>query len=303
MGEDRINEFQKKYLLKRQDFGILYPYIQEKSVTDLDWNGNQLWINDLERGRYLADETLPEVFVERFVMLLSNVSGMPFNRANPILEVETEEMRISLVHQCVARTGMTISIRKMPATCRMTRESMVAGGYCSEEVCDFLIECIREHKTMVICGFPGCGKTELLKFLTRYIEPSDRVITIEDVMEIHYQALNPEKDCIEMKVADNFTYAQAIRASVRQFPKWIILSEARSGEVRHFLDSLRTGASGLTTLHANDVRSVPRCFANMMSSDVDTDKEIFELIDVGILIKSELDLNGRRKRWIDQVGI
>ena len=41
----------------------------------------------------------------------------------------------------------------------------------------------------------------------------------------------------------------------------------------------------------------------MMSSDVDTDKEIFELIDVGILIKSELDLNGRRKRWIDQVGI
>ena len=59
------NDFQKRYVLKRQDFGILYPYIVSEDVTDINWNGRQLWIDDLKRGRYLAGEVLSDVFVER----------------------------------------------------------------------------------------------------------------------------------------------------------------------------------------------------------------------------------------------
>ena len=45
-----MNEFQKDYLLKRQDYGVLYPYVMEETVTDIHWNGRQLWIDDLKRG-------------------------------------------------------------------------------------------------------------------------------------------------------------------------------------------------------------------------------------------------------------
>lgn len=48
----RMNDFQKKYLLKRQDFGVLYPYLIEDKVTDINWNGKQLWIDDLEGKIY-----------------------------------------------------------------------------------------------------------------------------------------------------------------------------------------------------------------------------------------------------------
>ena len=44
-----MNEFQKDYLLKRQDYGVLYPYVMEETVTDIHWNGRQLWIDDLEK--------------------------------------------------------------------------------------------------------------------------------------------------------------------------------------------------------------------------------------------------------------
>lgn len=301
-----MNDFQKRFLLKRQDYGILYPYIMMDNVTDINWNGRQLWIDDLQKGRYMAPETLSEMFVERFVLLLSNVSGLPFNRMNPVLEAETEELRISVVHSCVAHGGVTISLRKIPAVRRLEKGEMVQSGYCSEEICDFLIRCVKAHCSIAICGLPGVGKTELLKFLTKFIPATERVITIEDVLEIHYQKINPNKDCVEMKVAENFTYTEAIKACLRQLPKWIILSEARSEEVRYLLESMSTGTHSITTLHTDDVRNIPDRMRNMAGGSEDLgriENDTYRFIDIGILVKSFQDPEGRIRRRIEQIGI
>lgn len=301
-----MNEFQKKFLLKRQDYGLLYPYLIEETVTDINWNGRQLWINDLEKGRYMASEILPGDFVERFSSLLANLTNKPFNKMNPILEIETEELRISIVHQSVVHAGITISLRKIPAVRRLEKSDMVVNGYCSEEILDFLIQCITAHCSVAICGLPGAGKTELLKYLTQYIPATERAVTIEDVLEIHYQKINPNKDCVEMKVAENFTYSEAIKACLRQLPHWIILSEARSTEVRYLLESLSTGASGLTTLHTDDVRNIPERIKNMAGGGEDLtriENDTYRYIDVGILVKSTIDGGGRVNRYIDQIGI
>ena len=97
-----MNDFQKKYLLKRQDFGLLYPYLIEETVTDLNWNGRQLWIDDAEKGRYMADDILSHEFIERLVSLIANVTNQTFNREHPVLEAETEELCDCVLHQSVA---------------------------------------------------------------------------------------------------------------------------------------------------------------------------------------------------------
>lgn len=109
------------------------------------------------------------------------------------------------------------------------------------------------------------GKTELVKYLTNYIFPRDRVITIEDTMEIHYSSINPNKDCVELKVDDTvFTYTDAIKSCLRLLPQWILLSEARSKEVQYLLESISTGAKCITTIHTDDMRKVPKRVVNMM---------------------------------------
>ncbi len=301
-----MNDFQKDYLMKRQDYGLLYPYVIEETVTDINWNGRQLWIDDLEKGRYMAAEILTGDFVERFAALLANLTNQPFNKMNPVMEVETEELRISVVHQSVAHSGITISLRKIPAVRRLEKSEMVVNGFCSEEVLGLLVCCMEAHCSVAICGLPGAGKTELLKYLTQYIPAEERAITIEDVLEIHYQKINPNKDCVEMKVAENFSYTQAIKACIRQLPKWIILSEARSTEVRYLLESLSTGASGLTTLHTDDVRNIPDRIRNMAGGKEDLQRienDTYRYLDVGILVKSKRDQKGFIHRFIDQIGI
>lgn len=301
-----MNEFQKDYLLKRQDYGVLYPYVMEDTVTDINWNGRQLWVNDLQKGRYMAPEILTEAFIERFSMLLSNLSDKPFNRENPVMEIETEELRICLVHSSVTCSGLSISLRKTPAIRRLKKEDMTVNGYCEEKILDLLIQCMAAHCSIAICGLSGSGKTELLKYLTQYIPASERAVTIEDVPEIHYQKINPNKDCVEMKVAENFSYIEAIKTSLRQQPNWLILSEAKSVEVRYLLESLGTGACGLTTLHGDDVRSIPDRMRSMALGHENGERienDIFRYINIGILVKMKRDMDGILHRFIDQIGV
>lgn len=300
-----MEEFEKKYLLKRQDYGQLYPYIVSDDVTDINWNGRQLWIDDLKRGRFLAGEVLTDAFVERFSSLLASVVSLPFNKRNPVLEAETEELRISIVHSCVTSGGITVSLRKIPAVRRLSREKMIEEGYCDRSVAEFLEHCIRVHCNIAICGMPGAGKTELLKYLTTFIPDSERVITIEDTLEIHYGKINPRKDCVEMKVAENFTYTAAIKACLRQLPRWIILSEARSEEVRYLLESLSTGTYGLTTIHTDDVRNIPDRIKNMAGGTMDAERilnDTYRFVNIGILVKSSVGEQGNIIRRIEQIG-
>lgn len=122
------------------------------------------------------------------------------------------------------------------------------------------------------CGMPGIGKTECVKFFSQYVPGNERVITIEDTMEIRYSVTNPGKDCIEMRVNDRFDYADAIKASLRLNPKWIMLSEARSKEVKYLLEGWSTGVRGMTTLHTDDVRNIPDRILNMLETRVDADR-------------------------------
>ena len=83
-------------------------------MTDVDYNGRELWITDLKRGRYRAKESLTEEFIDTFTHNISNCVNKQFNHANKILEADTREMRISIMHESVTASGISICIRKSP---------------------------------------------------------------------------------------------------------------------------------------------------------------------------------------------
>ena len=298
----------RKLILPDVNFGPLLPYIKDDNVTDINWNGEELWIDDLTRGRYCAyDVHLDELFLSNFTTKISNLMSVQFNKNTPLLEAETDSLRVSILHEDVAKTGRSISIRKTPAKRRLTREIMLETGYCPELLDNFMHNAILAHCNIVVCGLPGVGKTEYVKSLTAYIPANERAITIEDNLEIRYREINPGKDCVALKVDGDFDYTMAIKACLRQKPEWILLSEARSHEVKYLLESMSTGTHCLTTIHAEDARKIPNRIKNMMppgESDQKVEADIFSFINLGVLINSRIDENtGHIKRFISQVCI
>lgn len=287
-----------------EQFGVLWNYIRIPTVTDVDYNGKELWITDIKRGRYIAPDKLSEQFISVFTHNISNSVNRQFNQANNVLEADTKELRISIIHPSVAATGTSICIRKAPCIARSNITGMLHGAYCQEPVLKLLINCVLAGMNFVFGGEPGAGKTECAKFFMKFIPKEERVITIEDSLELHYAEINPGADTVELRVGAGFSYTDAIKASLRQNPKWLMLSEVRSVEVTSLLEQWSTGVNGFTTIHLDDVRKLPDRVLNMMNDHNDAarmENRIYRYVNVGLLIRRVRAEDGTIRRYLDQL--
>ena len=266
-------------------FGELMPLIKDEQITDITWNGKDLWVDHLERGRYKSEIKLSKHFVNTFSTRLANLANKNFNMSEPLLEAETEELRISIVDGSVTNTDRSIAIRKTPATRRLNEKKMLQDGYAEERILVLLKMLVRGHCSIMVTGDVGSGKTELLKYLTKFIPPEERTISIEDNFELRLSAINPELDAVEIRADSRFNYSYAIKAALRQLCKWLLLSEARSKEVVQLLEAASTGCIVMTTIHCDDVRKLPDRIVNMMGTAGEEKRnDVYNFFDVAIRI-------------------
>lgn len=298
-----------KVTITPEFFGPLYQYIEDDSITDIDFDGRKLWLSNTSNERYSPEVQLPADFVNAFAKRVANCVSKQFHKQSPVLEAETDTLRITIVHESAAISGRAICIRKSMPFTRLTREGMTSDGYLSDDMISLLINCVRSKMNMVFCGEPGVGKTECAKFFSQYIPKSQRVITIEDNPEWHYAALNPGSDCVELRINPVMDYTKAIKTCLRLNPKWMMLSEARSKEVVYLMEGFSTGVRGMTTLHTDDVRKVPDRMLNMagnLRSEGRLENDIYSFIDVAVLIRRKLmtrpDGSSGLMRYVDQIG-
>ncbi len=280
------------------DFGLLNPWIKDSLITDINYNGKQCWVDHLEKGRYPIEPFSAHDFMQALAYKIANYVNLPFNISSPILEAETHQLRISMLHQSVCRSGLSISIRKTPALLRISDQMMKA--YAPNWVNDFLRDAIKGRANLLISGLPGSGKTELVKYLMKGIPAYQRVITIEDSLELRYGDIHPHKDHVMIKIGPLFDYEAAIKAALRQRPDWICVSEVRGREVMQLIQSCSTGASVLSTVHAENAQSIPQRLLHMMP-DVDvTNTNLLALvhstIDLGIHLEIQSSSKGIRRK-------
>lgn len=299
----------EKFLIPRADFGPLIDFIDDSEITDIDYNGQDVWTTDTSNRKIKRTELAGKIdadFINHLSRKVANAVSKELNIKSPVLEAETRDLRISILHNSKAISGTSICIRKTPPLARITERYAIESRYASKEVLSLLANCIRAHMNIVVAGQPRAGKTELAKFLSGFIPNHERVITIEDVMEWRYKQLKPDADCVEIRTDREFDYSKGIIASLKQNPDWIMIAETRGHEVLDLINGFTTGVNGITTLHTDAVEKIPQRMLNMIN-DSSVDERvlgnIYEFIDVGIMISFRKDIKtGQRYRIIDQVG-
>jgi len=295
---------------EKQFFGPLYDLINDIDITDIDISGPIVWITLKTNERIKTDIEITQEFSDQFAKRVSDMESMPFHRMSPVLEAETDTLRITIVHEDVCQGRRSICIRKSLRNVRLTEESVIRDKYMSEETLSFLKSCVFSGMNIVIAGNPGAGKTECARFLSKYIPDDQRVITIEDTPEWHYRMMKRNSDCVEIKVGKNMDYTKAIKTCMRLNPKWMMLSEARSIEVLSLMECFSTGVKGMTTIHTDDVRTIPDRILNMAAQKRDESRllnDIYTFIDIGVLIRRKEfhteDGNREIRRFVDQMAV
>lgn len=292
-------------VLTEEKLRPINKYLCDETITDIDWNGSALWLRDVNNVKIKVTDN-PDVtpeYINTFTQNIANSVSTEFNIDKPILEAETENLRITAVYETLAKTGRSLFIRKTTNSIRLTYSNML-NVYCSKQILNLLINIATAKLNIIIGGEPGVGKTELAKFFSVFIPDTERVVTIEDTREWHYNSLKPEADGVELQINDDNDYAALIKTSMRLNPSRLMLAEVRSIEAKSLFDAWSTGVKGMTTLHVDTVMDIPDRILNMMGlkNTIYSENNVFDYLDVGILVKAKKNDKGENYRCIDEVA-
>ena len=295
-------------IFDQMDFGPLQEFLEEDDITDISYsNGGQVWLKTLSKGIYQINRPdINNAFMEKLAFQCSNVMGKTFNMAHPFLDAESAELRMNFVHDSIATNGIACLIRKTPAKIRLNKDKLLSEQYVTEQIHDFLIKCVEGHCNIMVAGETGSGKTELVKYLASKTKEDEKIITIEDTLELHLDKIFPTRDIVAMKTNNIASYTESLVACMRQNPIWILLSEVRSAEaVLAVRNSISSGHHILSTIHADKAASIPMRMYSLLESSQDTQQflgSIHRYVQIGIYVKGYYSKRlGRFQREILEV--
>ncbi len=295
-------------IFSQLDFGPIEEFLRVDDVTDISYsNGGQVWLKTLSRGVYKVERPdINNALMEKLAFQCSNVMGKTFNMAHPFLDAESTELRLNFVHDSIATNGIACLIRKTPAKIRLNKEKLINEKYVSEDLLDFLLQCVQGHANIIVSGETGSGKTELVKYLASTTKEDEKIISIEDTLELHLDRIFPHRDIVAMKTNNIASYTDVLVTCMRQNPIWILLSEVRSAEaVLAVRNSISSGHHILSTIHSDKASSIPMRMYSLLETNQEVEQfltTIHRYVQIGVYVKGYMSKElGRFQREIMEI--
>ena len=245
-------------------YGKIDSLIQDDELEEIMINGidKPIFVYHRQHGMM---KTNIEFSDERELMDLIDSIARQINRRidqeSPILDGRlTDGSRINATIPPVSADGPSLTIRKFKKD-PFTIIDLINSKTISVELAAFLWLCFDglgvKSANAIISGGTSSGKTTTLNALCSFINPKERIITIEDTLELqipHEHVIRMETRPANVENKGELTMNDLVKNSLRQRPDRIIVGEVRADEAITLFTALNTGHSGFGTLHSNDAR-------------------------------------------------
>jgi pilus assembly protein CpaF len=206
---------------------------------------------------HLSDIFLSEEEIEVLLEQLLKDTGRRVDKSHPFVDASLPDgSRIHAVIPDITKRCPAINIRKFTRL-DLTLDEFVTQGVLSRENADFLKSAMLNGANVVVSGSTAAGKTTFLRTLLNTYSKHTRIITCEEVFELHLSSFN----LVAMQTRDRglegtgeITLRDLVKASLRMKPERLVLGEVRSVEALELLIALNSGMPGATTVHANSAK-------------------------------------------------
>ena len=293
--------------LRRLD--VIEPMMQDPSVTEIMVNGpDNIYFE--KNGKLFRSEIRfkDKNSLQTLISCFFANSNRPLNEANPISDLRLPDgSRANAVLPPVAPDGPIITIRKFTGI-RHDIATLIIQGFINDKEARFLYECVRNKKTIFLCGGTGSGKTTFLNTLSSFIGKDERVVTIEDSAELSLQGIT---NLVRLEARlpgpdgnGEITIGALIRAALRMRPDRIIVGEVRGTESADMMHALNTGHPGsMCTGHANSCYEMLERLSGMVMAGSGLPFEaVISQISMGIDLIIHITRNRDGKRFVDEIS-
>lgn len=194
--------------------------------------------------------------------------GRRVDESSPYVDARLPDgSRVNVIIPPLIPRSPVVTIRKFRSD-RYAIDDLVKNSTLSEQAYEFLRACVQLRLNTVISGGTGTGKTTLLNALSAFIPERERIITIEDPVELKLQqrhVISCEARPPNIEGKNEVTQRDLVRNALRMRPDRIIVGEVRGPEAFDMMQAMNTGHEGsLTTVHANSPRDALSRIENMV---------------------------------------
>jgi pilus assembly protein CpaF len=237
-------------------YGPLELLLPDPEISEIMVNGvKQIFVE--HDGELLETDVKfdNEEHLLRIIDRIVSPLGRRVDADNPTADARLPDgSRVNVIIPPVAVDGPHITIRKFLQT-KITMNDLVSMGELTSNMAKFLEACVVTRLNILVTGNTSSGKTTVLNALSGFIPDKERIVTIEDAVELKLKQRHVIR--LETKIPNvdgggAVSVRDLVRNALRMRPDRIVVGEVRGGEAMDMLQAMNTGHTGsLTTLHAN----------------------------------------------------
>jgi pilus assembly protein CpaF len=247
--------------------GALQRLLDDESIENIDANGcADVWITRADGSKHrappIADSDEELIDTLRMTAARVGLTERRFDNGSPSLNLQLPDgSRLFAVMAVTSRPSVAIRRHRFP---KVFLDDLVGLGSIDLALREFLAAAVRARKNFIVCGGVDAGKTTLLRALLNEVGPEERIVTIEDNLELgldRYPDLHPDVVALEAREENvegegAIDLATLVRWGLRMNPDRVIVGEVRGHEVIPMLNAMSQGNDGsMCTIHANSSAS------------------------------------------------
>ena len=239
--------------------GPIETFLTDPTVTEVMVNGADAIFIERDGKLHLTDARFVTAHhVRQVIDRIVAAVGRRIDESSPLVDARLPDgSRVNAVIPPLAVDGPMLTIRKFAET-GLSASDLVRAGSLSAEAVGFLERCVEGRRNILISGGTGTGKTTLLNVVSSFIPEGERIVTIEDSVELRLRqrhVVRLEARPANVEGRGQISIRDLVRNSLRMRPDRIVVGEVRGGEAIDMLQAMNTGHEGsLSTLHANTTR-------------------------------------------------
>jgi len=242
-------------------FGPVSFLMGEDNITEIMINNfDQVYIEQDDAIKKTEISFRDNNHIKNLVDKVLSPLGLRLDESSPMVDARLRDgSRINVVLRPVTVNDIVVTIRKFKRNI-MDEENLISNGTINKIAADFIRTCVKSRLNIIVSGGTSTGKTTFLNVISNFVDNSERIVTIEETLELNLNlphVVKLESRPPNIEGGGEITIRDLVRNSLRMRPDRIIVGEIRGAEAVDVLQAMNTGHSGsMTTIHSNSPKDM-----------------------------------------------